>query len=258
MRDKTIEVFELAVSKNDDGIIQCKCIGKLGLPELREGCSLASISCRTDSVRDHAGKVSTVPASGAEEGSQPPLFKLRKPPVHCLPERALVQFRMYLQAQHGDDQVALFTFVTHREDLLGALNLGRSPTEGDQINLIPWQVWGPSSTRWNDANETDTAWSAAVAGQRQIVISRDRPRHIRVRNYNRLAVRREHNALSAGRSDQGRRRVVVEESTTAHQGCFQNDIQSSLPYVEVSSEGTFDYDGVLMDEEHIIGLKVRS
>lgn len=249
MREQSIEFFEL-VQDN------CRCTGKLGLPQLREGCSLASISCRTDFVRDRAEKLEFVPASEADEDIQLPLFKFRKPPVHSLPEKALVQFRMYLQAQGGEDSFVLFTFVAHREDLLGALNLGHGSAESGDISVIPWREWGPDATRWNDANETDTAWRAAVAGQRQILISRDRPRHIRVRDYNRPAVQKMLIASRANSSNQGRCKVVIEESTTSHQGCFQSDIRSSLPYVEVSSAETFDYDGVLMDEEHIIGLTV--
>lgn len=248
MRGPSIDVYEIVASKQANGTDRCVCIGRLGLPPLREGCSLASISCRTESVRDAAEEISGVPVT------QPPLFSFRRPPVHCLPEKALVQFRMYLQAQRGEDQMALFTFVTHREDLLSALSLDRGAEENGE--MVPWNEWGPRATRWNDADETDTAWRAAVAGQRQIILSRDRPRHIRVRNYNRLAIRRMQNVSVPSNPDFERDNVVTEESVTAHQGCFQEDIRSSLPYLEVTSAGTFDYDGVLMDEEHIIGLRV--
>jgi len=39
---------------------------------------------------------------------------------------------------------------------------------------------------------------------------------------------------------------------------FEEDVRSSLPYVEIVTQTEYDYDEVLIDEERILGLKVRS
>ena len=41
-------------------------------------------------------------------------------------------------------------------------------------------------------------------------------------------------------------------------GVFEEDINSSLPYLECTSQSVFDYDGVLIDEERLVGLRVSS
>ncbi|THH03696.1 hypothetical protein EW145_g6075 [Phellinidium pouzarii] len=251
MRDNTIEFLSLVVPHAENERTRCRWVGKLALPALRRGSSLVSISCRTDAVRDCVVGVS---AAARDSGSSLRSRSHRRAPVRCAPEKALVQFRMYLQGSR-EGHISLFTFVAHRGELLRIVNssgFSTSTTEPTPLIAKPWDTWGPQATRWSDANETDTAWMAGNAGQRQVFITRDRPRHIRVRNYNAAAVRKV--SMSTQRKVERRVKAVTGESITAHQDCFLNDIRSALPFFEISSEQTFDYDGVLMDEEHIIGL----
>jgi len=38
---------------------------------------------------------------------------------------------------------------------------------------------------------------------------------------------------------------------------FKEDVRSSLPYVETVTRREYRYDGVMMDEERILGVEVR-
>ena len=48
----------------------------------------------------------------------------------------------------------------------------------------------------------------------------------------------------------------VGDSVIAAGSVFKDDVRSSLPYVEVVTLAEYCYEGVLIDEERILGLKV--
>lgn len=51
-------------------------------------------------------------------------------------------------------------------------------------------------------------------------------------------------------------RVKVDDSVLPAGSVFKDDVRSSLPYVEVVTRAEYCYEGVLIDEERILGLKV--
>lgn len=53
------------------------------------------------------------------------------------------------------------------------------------------------------------------------------------------------------------RRVVKEKSVLNTNGFFAQPLVSRLPFVETVTEGMEKYDGVLMDEQRIIGVQAR-
>ncbi|EJD04836.1 uncharacterized protein FOMMEDRAFT_166601 [Fomitiporia mediterranea MF3/22] len=257
MRENAIEFLRL---KGEAGLVTCRWIGKLALPPLRRGSSLISMNCRTDAIRGQAPGPSTPKRDRQLTSAPSGTSKRAVAPVRCDPDKTIVQFRMYIQgggAAPNVGHVSLFAFVAHRGDLLRIAEADNKTESGSssptEVVATPWDSWGPRSTRWSGNDETDTAWMAGVAGQRQIYITGDRPRRIHVRDYNSATVRK---ALSPAGIErrQDRVKVVTGEIVTARQGCFVNDVHSSLPFVEVVSDQTFEYDGVLMDESHVIGL----
>jgi hypothetical protein len=94
------------------------------------------------------------------------------------------------------------------------------------------------------------------------------PRSILLRDFNPYAVRAAR-ALAAAdeQSQQGnwskqlpngnRMTLIVEDSVLTAGSIFEEDVRSSLPYVEVVTQDKYHYDGVLIDDERILGLKVR-
>jgi len=51
--------------------------------------------------------------------------------------------------------------------------------------------------------------------------------------------------------------LIVEDSGLTAGSIFEEDVRSSLPYVEVVTQGKYYYDHVLIDDERILCLKVR-
>ncbi len=184
---------------------------------------------------------------------------------HCRPDKALVQFRAYIRTGGTlpAENMIYFSFVVHREVILHLAREGawkNGVQDANLIHAVPWHEWGPKATRWGGEDEADAAWMANIAGQRNVVNSGHDPRPICVRDYNVFSVNR---MLSSSHLQADKKtikqaiKVVVEESTTAHQDCFLDDIRSSLPYVEYTSSAHFSFDVVLICDEHIIGLTVR-
>lgn len=251
MRENRVEFFKLEKGIEQE-IMKCRRVVNLYLPTLRRGSSMISMNCRTDAI--HCHKINMLLDSE--------LLRKIPAPVYCIPGMSMIQFRMYVQGRgtapnHG--QVSLFAFVMHRGTIIRIANThdtGNTETL-DEVSAVPWEEWGPSSTRWSGPDETDTAWMSGIAGQRQVFITGDRKRRIYVRDYNINTV----NAEIARLEREGQLHKVTiftKESITSHQECFEDDIRSALSFVETESDQDFEYDGVLMDEEHIIGLTVSN
>jgi len=87
-----------------------------------------------------------------------------------------------------------------------------------------------------------------------------------VRDFNPYAVRAARAvAATSGQGQQGNwskqlpngnwMTLKVEDSVISAGSIFEEDVRSSLPYVEIVTQTEYDYDGVLLDEERILGLK---
>jgi len=176
-------------------------------------------------------------------------------------EKAIVIFRLLLTARPG---LIRFSFVVHRSTLLRhvheahpwILSNSDPPQEMPNSPTINWDDWGTASTRWIFDDTFHTTWITTTAGQREVFL-RGEPGHIVVRDYNPVAVRR---AMWEEENDvfdymDGRRTLITDsEPLASWEHVFTSKGEHSLPCVEVESQGEFDYDGVLMDENHLLGL----
>ena len=240
--ENVVEFVRMNKARDSNTSPPCLSIGKLGLPDLRDRSALRSVSCRTDTIRTSA-------TSDADAN----VTHRSRAPAYCDPDKAIIQFRMYVRGEDADDDdVTLFAFVACRGDLLRLVHSVFKETNGSRP--LRWEQWGPHLTRWSGTEETDTAWTGGIAGQRQIFISGDRPCRIHIRDFNPATVKRaETRTLPLGTESV---RLHKEPGIVAHQNCFKENIYSTLPYVETQSEQRFNYDGVLIDDEHAIGLIV--
>lgn len=247
-------------------------IGSLCLPDLRPGSTIFSMTCWTDDIHtaqpDSRSSSSSSPAIHITSSLSPssgqymypagPVpFKQYQSFLRCQPDKTLVQFRVYVQGADSPvpGHVSHFSFVAHRGDLLRIVREGhgRVTRRGDDRILgVSWEAWGPCYTRWSGVDVADAAWMASVSGQRQAIVSGDDHQKIRIRDYNENTVRKHLLHLV----DNIQSHVVIAPTTTAHQGCFAEDIRSSLPYVESVSSQEYDYDAIQIDNNHIIGVKV--
>ena len=109
---------------------------------------------------------------------------------------------------------------------------------------------------------------ATTAGQRAVMLEDQMPTRIIVRDFNLYAVRAARALASAsGQSQQrnwrkylpngNRMSLEVEDSGFSAGSIFTEDVWSSLPYVEIVTQCEYQYDGVMMDDERILGFQVR-
>jgi len=111
-------------------------------------------------------------------------------------------------------------------------------------------------------------WITTTAGQRSVTMENGGLTPIIVRDFNPYAVRAAR-ALPAASwhlpkgnwskelPNGNRMTLKVEDSVIAAGSEFEEDVRSSLPYVEIVTQAKYRYEGVLIDEERILGLKVR-
>ena len=125
-----------------------------------------------------------------------------------------------------------YTLAMQTSTLLSYAERGRSPDSSDLV--VPWDAWGPLSSRCFDGYGGNS--TTVVAGQRWIsrgVIRDFCPRRVRAS------------------------RGITQRSTLPADRVFARDVESALPYHEVSIKGdggdALEYDA-LIDSERIMFL----
>ena len=78
-----------------------------------------------------------------------------------------------------------------------------------------------------------------------------------IRDFHPERVRRALARSQSPSSNKGRLKVVTESSKIEKGDEFLNDIVSSLPYCEATSEKRYGYHEVIIDDERIVGITVR-
>ena len=193
-------------------------------------------------------------------------------------EDAVVMFRL---STEGVDQetrnleIHTFMFIVHRCALLAHIPAAQracSPfciTPKTTPVQVPWDVWGVSATRWFEDDPASRRWITTTAGQRSVTMEDGASTPVIVRDFNPYAVRAARAvAATSGQWQQGnwrkrlpngnRMALKVKDSVISAGSIFEEDVRSSLPYVEIVTQTEYDYDGVFIDEERILGLKVRT
>jgi hypothetical protein len=129
---------------------------------------------------------------------------------------------------------------------------------------VPWSEWGSRHARWLDAHTFSSVYITSTAGQRFVSIdknaSRD-PSHIRVIDFNQYHVRQ---ALTADVCPSEDMLVAVkvhddteDEPVWARKEPFvDQEARSELPFIEMSTKTTYNFNSVLLDEQRILGIRV--
>ena len=111
-------------------------------------------------------------------------------------------------------------------------------------------------------------WPVVTAGQRAVTMEDGASAPIIARDFNPYAVRSARaRAAASGHLQQwcdwsedlpngNQMTLKVDDNVIAAGSVFQDDVRSSLPYVEVVTLAEYRYDGVMIDEERILGMKV--
>ena len=259
----TLELVRIVVDGGDYDVPRLVTLCTLGLPPLAEHASIVSLSCR---------------AEPNPTGSGPPLI----PPPSTRPFRnkavdAIFVFNLQIEevdpSRGSFPETCTFTFVVHRRALIAQIPPTQracapfSSVPEAAPTLVQWHAWGVSLTRWFESDPV-VRWITTNAGQRAVVIEDRNPTSIIVRDFNPHAVRA---ALAredaqeicdrggVQRLPNGNWQVLQVAVDVIRAGTvFREDVRSALPYIETVTQKEFGYEGVMIDEERILGLEVRS
>ncbi|KAF7327153.1 hypothetical protein MKEN_00292100 [Mycena kentingensis (nom. inval.)] len=190
------------------------------------------------------------------------------------------------QVENGPQIDARVVMLARRSHLLRLFreDVHSQPTpDGPTPTIIPFEIWGPSSSRFFHLTNPWQNPCTSLAGQRFVSIdrtaasaSRSRPAPIRIRDFNPATVRRVRALLRAGAHDSesdsesdsggeggaldlpGATVRLVEPDTTGGGFGFRcpgmvGRVVSELGYVEITSKARFPFHAVHMTNEHIVG-----
>ncbi|KAI0285743.1 hypothetical protein BC826DRAFT_1050602 [Russula brevipes] len=257
----TLEIVKIAIESDDTPRLVLLC--KLNLPPLTWHASIVLFGCRAEPNPTGSRGPLAIPAPSSR-------------PFRDKAEDAIIQFNVLIEdvRLHSPDR-RLFTFIVHRRALLGHIPAAYRecalfcsiPEPAPAPANVPWAEWGVTETRWFEGDPASMRWVTMTAGQRAVTmqdVGATTP--IIVRDFNPYMVRSARGRVSANGRPQGynwsaqlpngnRMAVKVEESVLSAGSVFKEDVRSSLPYVEIVTRAEYRYEGVLIDEERILGLK---
>ena len=256
----TFEIAKIVIDNDDTPHFVLLCV--LHLPPFIQNTSLSNFYCR---------------AEPNPTGSGPLVISSRSDrPFHDKAEDAVIIFNFSYDHSFRTQRDWL-TLIVHRRALLTPIPAAHracapfcsTPEPVPALVEVPWSIWGPPATRLFVGNPARMNFIETTTGQRAVMLEDRMPTPIIVRDFNPYAVRAARALASAsGQSQQGnwskqlpngnRMSLKVEGTVLAAGPIFEEDVWSSLPYVEVVTQGEYRYDGVMMDDERIIGFQVRS
>jgi hypothetical protein len=263
----TLEIVKIVIKSDDIPFLVPLCV--LNLPPLTRRASIIRLGCRAEPNPTGSGPLA-IPAPSNR-------------PFRDKAEDAIILFNVLIEdiqihpGQFHFPQIRPFSFIVHRRALLDhipAVHLTcapfcSTPELTPETVQVPWKTWGTSATRWFEGDPASMRWITTTAGQRAVTMEDGVSTPIIVRDFNPYAVRSAcARAAAAGGHLQRRcdwseelpngnlRTLKVDDSVLAAGSVFKDDVRSSLPYVEVVTLAEYCYEGVLIDEERILGLKV--
>ncbi|KAI0287388.1 hypothetical protein BC826DRAFT_1045106 [Russula brevipes] len=262
----TLEIVKIAIESDDTPRLVFLCI--LNLPALTQRASIVRLGCRAEPNPTGSRGPLAMPAPSSR-------------PFRDNAEDAIILFNVLIEdvrlhaGQFHSPDTRLFTFIVHRRALLGHIPAAYRecapfcsiPEPPPAPAHVPWAEWGVTATRWFECDPASMRWITTTAGQRAVTMEDvGAPTPIIVRDFNPYMVRSARGGVSANGRPRGynwsaqlpngnRMAVKVEESVLSAGSVFKEDVRSSLPYVEIVTRAEYRYEGVLMDEERILGMK---
>jgi len=261
----TLEVAKIVIDPDDTPHLVP--LSVLHLPPLTRRASIVRLGCRAEPNPTGSSPLAIPPASSR--------------PFRDKPEDAIILFNVLIEDVHlhaGQfhfPETRPFTFIVHRRALLahipdahrGHLPFRPAPDPAPPPAHVPWATWGVAATRWFEGDPASMRWITTTAGQRSVTMEEGAPTPILVRDFNLYAVRAARaRAIASGQSQRcnwnkklpngNQMTLKVEDSVLIAGSVFKEDVRSSLPYVEIVTQTEYRYEGVLIDEERILGLKV--
>jgi hypothetical protein len=262
----TLEIVKIVIKSDDIPCLVPLCV--LNLPPLTRRASIIHLSCRAEPNPTGLGPLA-IPAPSNR-------------PFRNKAEDAIILFSVLIEdiqihlGQFHLPQTRPFSFIVHRRVLLDHVPSAHcacapfcsTPEPAPETVQVSWEAWGTSATRWFESDPASMRYITTMAGQRAVTMKDAASTPIIVRDFNPYAVRSARaRAAAGGHLQQGcdwsedlpngnMMGLKVDDSVLAAGSVFKDDVRSSLPYVEIVTREEYRYEGVLIDEERILGLKV--
>ena len=262
----TLEIVKVVIKSDDIPCLVPLCA--LNLPPLTRLASIIRLGCRSDPNPTGSSPLA-IPAPSNR-------------PFRDKAEDAVTLFRVLTEnikirpGQPNLFETRPFTFIVHRRALFDHIPAAHRacapfcsiPEPAPVAVKVPWEAWGASATRWFEVDPASMCWITTTAGQRAVTMEDGASTSIIVRDFNPYAVRSARaRAAASGHLQQhcdwreelpngNQMTLKVDDNVIAAGSVFEDDVRSSLPYVEIVTRADYGYKGVLIDEERILGLKV--
>jgi hypothetical protein len=257
----TLEIVKIVIKSDNIPCLISLCV--LNLPPLARQASIVRLGCRAEPNPTGTGPLA-IPAPSNR-------------PFRDKSEDAIILFSIRIHpAQSHFPHMRPFAFIVHRRTLLDHIPAAHrasppfcsTPEPVPETVQVPWESWGPSATRWFEGDLGSVPLITTTAGQRAVTMEDGASTPIIVRDFNPYAVRSARARAAAGGQLQQRcnwsedlsngnaMMLKMDDSVLAAGSVFKDDVRSSLPYVEIVTREEYRYEGVLIDEERILGLKV--
>ena len=254
-----VELAKIVTDSDDTPHLVSLCV--LHLPLLTQGASPYNLRCRAEPNPSTSDPVA-IPAPSNR-------------PFRDKAEDAIIIFNLWVSYAYGSGTERL-KLIVHRHALFAhipAVYRACAPfcsipvPEPPTPVQVPWSEWGPATTRWFVFGFQLMHWKTTTAGQRAVELEDNMPASIIVRDFNPYAVRAARALVAESGQSQERNWTTrlpngnwmilhVEDSVLTAGYVFEEDVRSSLPYVEIVTQDKYHYHSVMMDEERILCLKV--
>ncbi|KAJ8091671.1 hypothetical protein PM082_020906 [Marasmius tenuissimus] len=186
-------------------------------------------------------------------------------PFYASADDAIVLLHLRIQ---GMGEFSLLTVFVHRSALL------KIAEDGSETDVpIPWNEWAPNIAFCYDCSgDRASRWITTTCGQRYVLLplSEDEDldpnltSNVVILDFGKSHVQKIEQDIEAGKIKVGS--DVDEYGPIVRRGphhlpreskkMFADDMICHLPYVESRSREKYAFNGVLMDEERVIGIKV--
>ena len=265
----TLEVAKIVIKNDDIPCLVPLCV--LDLPPLTRRASIVRLGCRAEPNPTGPGPLAVPPPSNRP-------FRDKVEDAVILFSVLIEDIQIHPEQFHFPD-TRPFAFIVHRRALLDHIPAAyrdcapffSAPEPAPEAVQVPWEAWGPSATRWFESDPASMRWITTTAGQRAVTMVESPSTPIIVRDFNPYAVRSARARAAVGGHLQQHQQydwtedlpngnvmaLKVDDSVLPAGNVFKDDVRSSLPYVEIVTRAEYHYQGVLIDEERILGLKVR-
>lgn len=238
--DGTLDIYTYSIGLGDFSY----CVS-LGLPGVAKPAALHDISiCREASTTRRSGSFSTSRQIFAAD-----------------PDEAIIVFELIFSTGTPSLPQRSVPLVTHKTTLIRfeATAVDRKDaTATDRGVVIPWNNWGPTNTRLLYP-ETETGLNA-VHGTRFVSMSPRHtpggPRSLGVYDFNRRRLRLEHPGAAVSANQNGIHNPNGQDIPSSD--VSMHPVATHLPfyYGPVNAGRAFQWCGVMMDDERIVGLCV--